>query len=37
MFLESCNRAFSSVDLVIVGGGKVDVHVVGSDLGFNGI
>jgi hypothetical protein len=37
MFLESCNRAFSSVDLVIVGVGKVDVHVVGSDLGFNGI
>jgi len=35
MLLEGSNRAFSCIDMVIVGGNEVDVHAVALDVGFN--
>ncbi len=37
MIFESCNRTFGSVDPVIVGWNKVDVHMVASDGCFNNL
>ncbi len=35
VFLECGNGAFGSIDAVVVGGDKVDVHFVGFDVGFH--
>ncbi len=37
MLLERFNHAFGGVDSVIVGWDKVDVHMVASDVHFNGL
>jgi hypothetical protein len=35
MFLECGNGAFGSIDMVVVGGDKVNVHFFGYDVGFH--
>ncbi len=37
MFLESGNGPFRSIDLVVVGGDKLNVHPVGTDVFFYGL
>ncbi len=37
MLLECCNRVFGSVDSVIVGWDKFNVHMVALDVHFDGL
>ncbi len=37
MLLERCNHAFGGIDSVIVGWDEVDVHIVASDVQFDGL
>jgi hypothetical protein len=36
LLIERCNHAFGGIDSVIVGWDKVDVHMVASDVHFDG-
>ncbi len=37
MFLESGDGPFHGIDLVVVGGDKLDVHPVGMDVFLHGL